>query len=298
MNGQRGIALIQVLLIAGIIGLLMAQLGLTAKEQVARAKLLDDRATLQLGALSRESALVYSLLTEPWQQRPASTNPYAAAWNFVGEPFTVDGITFTIQDESGRLRVPLYGSQEFESVLAGVGVEQGRARRIGAQLLELQGVATRLRGLEEQSSVDAPGTSRGYPLQDLAELRLLPDMDDELYSRLRPLLTLYPTPGFNPLTAPAELLAAQLTPSEWQGLQDARASGQLDALTFMKLTGIQPDEMVTFSPGPAFEVDIAFEHGGSRIERNTTIIVRPYQVEPVAVWQRSVDPAGEGDSSS
>lgn len=287
MKRQRGIALIQVLLIAGIIGLLMAQLGLTAKEQVARAKLLDDRATLQLGALSRESALLYTLLTEPWVNQPDSANPYAAAWNFTGQPFTVDGITFTIQDESGRLRVPLYGATEFEEILGGLGVERGRARQLGAQLMELQGVSPRLHELGEASQEDAPAAGRGYPLQDMSELKLLPDMDEELYARLLPILTLYPTPGFNPLTAAPELLAAQLTESERQGLRDARSSGQLDEVMITKLTGLQADEMVNFSPGPALDVRIEFEHNGSRMERQATFIVRPYQVEPVAVWQRS-----------
>ena len=287
MKRQRGIALVQVLLIAGIIGLLMAQLGLTAKEQVARAKLLDDRATLQLGALSRESALLYTLLTEPWVNKPDSANPYAAAWNFTGQPFTVDGITFTIQDESGRLRVPLYETTEFEAILGGLGVEGGRARQLGAQLMELQGVSPRLRELGDASQEDAPAAGRGYPLQDMSELKLLPDMDEELYARLLPILTLYPTPGFNPLTAAPELLAAQLSESERQGLRDARSSGQLDELMITKLTGLQSDEMVNFSAGPALDVRIEFEHDGSRMERQATFIVRPYQVEPVAVWQRS-----------
>ena len=287
MSRERGIALIQVLLIAGIIGLLMMQLGLTAREQVARAKRLDDRATLELAALSRESALIYTLLTEPWVGNPDSANPYAAAWNFSGQPFTVDDITFTLQDESGRLRVPLYGSAEFAHVVAGLGVDRDRARRLGAQLMDLQGVSAGLAPLGGDAGSDSPGTGRGYPLQDLAELKLLPDMSEDLYRRLRPLLTLYPTPGFNPMTAPPELLRAHLSDSQLQGLEDARGTGEVDMLALMKITGVQPDEMTVFSPGPALEVSFRIERGNSRVERGSTIIVRPYQSVPVAVWQRS-----------
>ena len=287
MSRERGIALIQVLLIAGIIGLLMMQLGLTAREQVARAKRLDDRATLELAALSRESALIYTLLTEPWVGNPDSANPYAAAWNFSGQPFTVDDITFTLQDESGRLRVPLYGSAEFAYVVAGLGVDRDRARRLGAQLMDLQGVSAGLAPLGADVGNDSPGTGRGYPLQDLAELKLLPDMSEDLYRRLRPLLTLYPTPGFNPMTAPPELLRAHLSDSQLQGLEDARGTGEVDMLALMKITGVQPDEMTVFSPGPALEVSFRIERGNSRVERRSTIIVRPYQSVPVAVWQRS-----------
>ena len=287
MNRERGIALIQVLLIAGIIGLLMMQLGLTAREQVARAKRLDDRATLELAALSRETALIYTLLTEPWVADPGSANPYAAAWNFSGQPFTVDDVTFTLQDESGRLRVPLYGFSEFAKILAGLGVDRDRAWRLGAQLMELQGASAGLAPLGRDPGGGSSEPGRGYPLQDLAELKLLPDMSEDLYLRLRPLLTLYPTPGFNPMTAPPELLRAQLSDSQLRGLTDARGAGELDMLTWMKITGVQPDEMTVFSPGPALDVSFRIERGDSRIEWRSTIIVRPYQSVPVALWQRS-----------
>ncbi len=58
-------------------------------------------------------------------------------------------------------------------------------------------------------------------------------------------------------------------------------------LKLMKITGIQPDERTVFAPGPAVEVSFRVENGQSRLERRSTVIVRPYQSEPVAVWQRS-----------
>ena len=139
MRRERGIALIQVLLVTGIIALLMLQMGLTAREQVARAQALVDRAEVQLAAQSRESALLYTLLTEQLVRVPDSENPYVAAWNFHGEPFTVDGITFSIQDESGRMRVPLLDSRGFESMLHSLGVESLRAKALGRELMTLQG---------------------------------------------------------------------------------------------------------------------------------------------------------------
>ena len=90
MRRDQGIALIQVLLVTGIIALLMLQMGLTAREQVARAQALVDRAEVQLAAQSRESALLYTLLTELLVRVPDSEIPYVAAWNFHGEPFTVE----------------------------------------------------------------------------------------------------------------------------------------------------------------------------------------------------------------
>ena len=56
---QQGVALIMVLMITGILGLLMLQIGLTAREHVARAQKLLDRAEATLRLQSRESAMVY-----------------------------------------------------------------------------------------------------------------------------------------------------------------------------------------------------------------------------------------------
>ena len=295
MNRQRGIALIQVLLISGIIGLLMLQMGLTAREQVARAQALADRAELQLAAQSRESALLYSLLTEPLVQDPKSDNPYAVAWNFRGVPFAVDGITFTIQDESGLLRVPDQGGADFEQLLQGLEVAPDRARRLTRELLEMQGSQVQTRTLGE---ADGSALAQGgglFPLQDIGQLRLLPSMDTALFARLRPLLTLYPTPGFNPTTARQELLAARLTGSQARGLADAGTDGEVDALTLWKLTGTQADETTVLAPGPGLTVRLEMELRQAHTTRTTTFMVRPYQAEAVAVWQRSRDVTGQDE---
>ena len=295
MIRQRGIALIQVLLITGIIGLLMLQMGLTAREQVARAQALADRAELHLAAQSRESALLFSLLTEPLAQDPASDNPYVAAWNFHGVPFVVDGITFTIQDESGRMRVPDQDGADFEQLLLGLEVAPDRARRLTRELMELQGSQVQTRALGEADPAAASPGGGLYPLQDLSQLRLLPGLDPALFARLRPLLTLYPTPGFNPTTAPRELLAAQLTASQSRGLADARADRAVDALTLWKLTGSQADETTVLAPGPGLTVRLEMGLRQAHTTRTTTFMVRPYEAEAVAVWQRSRDVTGQDE---
>jgi general secretion pathway protein K len=288
MRREQGIALIQVLLVTGIIALLMLQIGLTAREQVARAQALLDRAELQLAAQSRESALLYTLLTEPLARIPDSTNPYVAAWNFHGEPFTVDGVTFTIQDESGKMQVPWLDSREFETLLRDLGVEAGRARALGTELMVLQGTKPRRRtlGAGETAAIGAAGAPGKFRVQDIGELRLLPGMDEDLYRRLRPLLTLYPTPGFNPMTARAELLRAQFTESQANGVTAARARNELDQNTLWKLTGTEADETTVLIPGPGLTVRLEMELRDRRAVRSTTLSVRPYSAEPLGVWQR------------
>jgi general secretion pathway protein K len=281
MKRQRGIALILVLMVTGILGLLMLQVGLTAREQVSRAQRLSDRADAVLRAHSREVALAHTLLTRPWLVSPdraqASDNPYAAAWNFHGAPFTVDGATFEIQDVSGLLGVPQPGGspQAFVALLEQLGVERGRAVRLGEQLMAAQGADR------------ASRSAAGFPLQSLAQLRDLPDMDEALYARVEPLLTLYPAPGFNPLTAPPELLAIRFGSSRLEGLLQLRAQNALTEGRLFALTGVSADEVTTMYPGPAFRIRYAFEHAGIDLRRETTVLLRPYEAEPFAVWSQS-----------
>jgi general secretion pathway protein K len=284
---ESGIALIQVLLVTGIIGLLMLQMGLTARDQVARAQALADRAELQLAAQSREAAMLFSLLTEPMARAPESDNPYAAAWNFEGEPFIVDGITFSIWDESGRLRLPDGPGDPFERLLLALDVEPTRARRLTLELMAAQGTAPALRELGDGEGTVSTVPAARYPFQDLGQLRALPSMDPELYRRLKPLLTLYPTPGFNPTTAPDALLRATMTGSQVSGVAEARKNDGLDTIALWKLAGFQADETTVLTPGPAVSVRLEMNHGDTRLARTSTYVVRPYSSEPLATWQRS-----------
>lgn len=288
----RGIALIQVLLISGIIGLLMLQLSLTASEQVDRARRIADRVEAGFAAETQESALLFALLTQPWTGPRVTQDAYAAAWRFDGRPFRVGDAELVVQDESGRMRVPLYGSQEFEQLLLALDVDTDRTRRLGEQLLALQGTR---RGLQPPGAATSVADGRRlslFPVQAVDELRRLPDMDARLYQRLEPLITVFPSSNFNPLSAPREVLAAMLPASQRDAVLDLRARGELDARSFWKLTGTEPDEFHVPLPGPGVSITVTVRRGETSVRRSLTADLRPYQDHAVALFdrrQRGVD---------
>jgi type II secretory pathway pseudopilin PulG len=294
MKRQRGIAMVLVLMITGILSLLILQVSLTAREHVARAQLLSDRVDLALAGQSREAAMYFTLLTQTWIENPQAGNPYAAAWNFHGRPFVVDGVTYQLQDVSGLLPLPLDSPRRFVALLTQIGVESGRAARLGDELMALQGISPGLPrpGPREAARTDAASPTAPtaadarFPLQSIRELRWLPDMDAELLARLEPLVTLYPTPGFNPLTAPRELLPLRLSPSETEGLLQLREAGAVSDTALWKLAGIAADDLTTLYPGPAIRVDTLIEHRDVAVRRQSTVILRPYSNEPFAVWSQ------------
>ena len=276
---QQGVALIMVLMITGILGLLMLQIGLTAREHVARAQKLLDRAEATLRLQSRESAMVYSLLTQEWISEGAERakqNPYAAAWNFRGDPFEIDGARYRIQDVNGLFQMPQPGDtmQSFERLLEGLGIDKERAERVGQQLKAFQ-----------EYDREVP-ESRRIPLQALGELRGVVDLSLQELVTLQSVATLYPSIQFNPSNAANAVLASRYKGTELDAVRLLRASGRLDAGSLGQVTEQGADEFTGFYPGPALRFDIRVEWGGIALRRESTWIVRPHEFEPILLWSR------------
>ena len=281
MRRQRGVALVQVLLVTAIIILLVMQLSLTAAEQVRRAQALQDRSEAALYLHSREVALFYTMLTESLLPSPGSGNPYAASWNFHGEPFVVDGLEITLQDQSGLMRFPLSGVTDFEKLLTVLGLGLMRAREIAEGLAHWLGIT--LSGGGRPADAMMRG-DRGDAMQYFGELRFLAGMDEPLYGKLAELMTMYPTPGFNPLTAPAALLRMRMPESMFRAVLDARRKDELDRNRLWQLARIGADESILPFTGPGIGVRLEGEYHGVALRRQLIMGVRPYQAQPLALW--------------
>ncbi len=283
MCRQRGVALVQVLLVTAIIILLVMQLSLTAAEQVRRAQALQDRSEAALYLHSREVALFYTMLTESLVPSSASGNPYAASWNFHGEPFVVDGLEITLQDRSGLMPFPVSGVTDFEQLLTVLGLGPTRAREMAENLAHWLGIRLPGGGLPGDATMRG-GT--GDPVQYFGELRFLAGMDEPLYGKLAELMTLYPTRGFNPLTAPAPLLRMRMPESTLRAVLAARRKGELDQNRLWQLARIGADESILPFTGPGIGIRITGEYRGVALRRQLIVGVQPYRAKPLALWSR------------
>lgn len=283
MRRQRGVALVQVLLVTTIIILLVMQLSLTAADQVKRAQQLQDRSEAALYLHSREVALIYTLLTEPLLPSSGSANPYASSWNFHGEPFFVDGLQVTLQDQSGLMRFPFLGVAQFEDLLKVLKLGPALARELARQLANWIGV--RMAGGGRPDDAMMRGES-GDPVQYFGELWFLPGMDENLYGQLAELMTLYPNPSFNPLTAPAALLRMRMSESTLQAVLEARRNGELDERRLWQLARIGADEVVLPFTGPGIGIRMSGEYRGVALRRDLIVGIEPYQAQPLTLWSR------------
>lgn len=269
---QRGVALVLVLMITAVLGLLMLQIGLTAREQVSRASQLIDRAEAELRLRSANATLLYSLATEPWQPRAdlATTDAIAQAWNFHGESFTVNGAQMSLQDVAGFIPAPQPGdsTEQFRRVLSTVGVESSQARAIADRL------AAHL------------AASGGVPLQDLRELPQIAGLEATRVEALARFVTVFPTTHFNPATAPREALATEFSGSILDGLEALRKSGTLDDRAFFTLTGRGGDEFYSTAPGPSFKISVRVTQGRAVAAEEQVVTIDPYARDPFVVWSR------------
>ena len=272
MRAERGVALVLVLMISGTLGLLMLQFGLTAREQTARAQKLVERAQADLRLRSINTQVLFALTTNSWDLRrqQESEDPFVAGMNFRGEPFSVGDATVAVQDLSGLVAFPQpgVGGARLDSVLAASGVPEERARSIAERIIRM------------------PPPPKGAPLQDFYELTLIAGLARGEADKLPAIATLYPTRGFNPVTAPDRALRAMFSGSVLQGLEARRESGSLDAQGFFSVTGVGLEDSTVFFPGPGFEIRTRVSFGSATAAEERSLTIDPYGRYPISVWSR------------
>lgn len=269
-----------VLAITGVLSLLILQIGLSARQQVAQAQSLLDRSEAELRLHSREAALLYSLLTRVKSSAAqgdrvslVGENPYAAAWNFRGDSFEIDGAVVRLQDMNGLLPAPTANSVDrdfryFAALLEALGTDSSQADQAARAL--------------QQSLSTTPRSS----LQSFKELPLITGLSINVTERLEEGMTLYPTGMFNPGTAPPPVLAVKYGSSLLESLISTRDQGLLDPGRLEAITGESIDDMsTTFDVGPGYRLDITVAFRGIRLRRESVWTVRPAsQVSPLELW--------------
>lgn len=128
---------------------------------------------------------------------------------------------------------------------------------------------TRLNGAETDfyRAHNYPYIPRNYPLQYKEEILLIRGMDKELYKKIEPYLTILPANGFNPNTAPDEVLMAYLDLDNPYLLEPLKKYLQqrpiLSDLELFALTGrrIVVDEGVFYYPSRYVELTIQVPSG-------------------------------------
>tara|TARA_R110002072_G_scaffold245959_3_gene405223 strand:- start:29566 stop:30450 length:885 start_codon:yes stop_codon:yes gene_type:complete len=287
---QKGIALIQILLITAILSVFALYLLSTARGQVHIAQSLNDKSSALIELHNARAELLFRLLTEPKQypiENQRHDNDIVRQWNFHGQFFNINShVEVAIQDQAGLLLIENIPTTTGSALLVNEGMEQHQANSVVARLLDWQDV---------DSIARLNGQETGYPIRNgkvtyIGELQRIPGVSDSVISALRHSTTLYRYSNFNPLLAPSKLLTAYIGTNAQQ-IIDLRNEGTLTPALFKNITRIKEtnndsDEDVTFNFSYVINLNFKSIVGGSIVKQYITLRYNPYvkgSVRPIDV---------------
>jgi len=268
--GQKGIALIQVLLISAIISVLALYLSKTARLQVDIAKRLKDKNFALIKLYDTEAVLTHSLLTFNLK-RDNSSDKVNNRWNFHNQVFNVsNNIDISIQDNAGLINLRYLNSSIFSKWMACNGYSSDKTRLILDSISDWQDKddLTRLNGAESSYYTKYNYKPRNNAIILKGEVLKVKGVNKELYTKMDNITALYTPSFFNPMNSPDELLRCIYDNKIGEQLQSIRSSdGFIDINRFKELTGEMESEGLLFFTSSFLTIKISSVVGESKVEK-------------------------------
>lgn len=280
MINNRGIALVQVLLITAILTIFALYFTKSAKNQVEMAQWSTDRARAEVELHSAQNELIFTLFTNQKKviNNSDSGTSLTEKWNFFNTPFEVNKfVKAQIQDQSALLSLHFLDKNVFVKFLTANNIEFSRAEQIADHLLDWQDIDNIPRPLGAEQLGDAPFRNGFIPDQtDIENAIALSEEEKQLiYNNT----TTYFNGSFNPITASKELLATFSDEFSAQLFIDERRQGNnLTSLDFKRLTGAKETENMNFLPVNTLAITLTAKVGDVVLTRNLVISLSRYAV--------------------
>lgn len=282
---QRGIALVQVLLIVAVISILALYFTQSARQQVKSATMMVDKAQALVELNNAQANIVFSLLTEkltPLSSPPAD-NPIVTSWNFYGEPFkTTNNVEVQLQDLRGLLNIHYPDKTRLKRLLTYSGLND-----YDAQLAMLQIIAWQnLEGRSDYINHDV--VARYAAIHDIEELGHL-GLSAAQLKLLAENTTQYKKGAFNPMNSPNTLLYALLSNEVAEYVIMQRKANRLTVKDFVQATGITESDDIILYPSNLFRISLTSRVGQAVVTKTTYFHLQPTKdpvINEVAVKTR------------
>ena len=210
MSTQKGVALVQVLIISVVLIMLSIFIGQTLKIQISTAKDIQQVHELRLELESVEALVFNALLSNISYENRSSDNPVVREWNFYGEEFEVEGVKVVLQDLGGLISLNTFNRMDMRKVLLSLGGEEQQVSIFIDSLRDWIDPDSDTKSMGAESSYYAQTTGVG-PRNGFIQ-----SIDEVFYIRGNEVLepeqwtmffTTATTPQFNPMNSPKELLS-------------------------------------------------------------------------------------------
>ncbi|WP_020591937.1 general secretion pathway protein GspK [Kiloniella laminariae] len=209
-NSQRGSALIAALWVSIALSVLISSMIFSARTDIALVRNAKEQARAEAAI---DGAINLAITSLPQARNVIGRDGPTVIQNYLIGDLAVE---VTISDEGGK--IDLNAAPEallllfFDRASALTAGDPGEARQLTDALLDWRDTnnIARLMGAEKADyrRADYSYSPRNAPLTNLAELKGLLGMREELYRKIEPLVTLHSQQrGFDPDLAPPELLS-------------------------------------------------------------------------------------------
>lgn len=280
---QRGIALVQVLIITGVLMLLGIFIQQTLKQQVQVVSIGNDKLALRLELENAQAQVIKALLSHNRYQDPAAQNSVVKAWNFYGKPFQVDDVSVVLQDLTGLMNINtgsrMMLTRFFEKHLD----EPSRAVNVVDSIADWKDTDNlkHLNGAEKADYKNGITPRNGY-FQSIDELNAILDHLNVRFTQAQAVnfLSVERLSGFSPLNAPVDVLETLLqNENQLKLVTSAREQGQLSGFRFYQITGIDQDEFVIFGTSQHIRLELSATKNGVRVTKKLHLKVNPRALE-------------------
>lgn len=278
---QRGIALIQVLIITFVLSLLGLYINQTVREQVKITTSIQNKFLMRLELEKTEADLLQALLSNNKYPNKSSSNKVVSKWNFYGKEFQLnDNAYVTLTDLSSLMGLNISDATLLKNVLLQIGIDEVGAREFVDSLADWKDKndLSRLNGAESAyyKQHKKSYVARNGFLQDPSEVALIRGGEQITPKLLNQYFTTEIVAGFNPLNAPQKILNAFINDeNSIQKVLQLREHDTLKSYDFYKLTGVEGDEYITFATGSKIRVQLRVTYNGAQLKKIYTLDATP-----------------------
>jgi general secretion pathway protein K len=286
---QRGIALIQVLIIAIILTMLGIFINQSVRNQVKTAQLIQDNYKLNLLLESTEAELLHALLTHKRYRKDDSDNDFVKRWNFHGEIFTLnDQVSIELQDLNGLLSLNYMNNSVSTRLFEQLGESGHNVRTFLDSLKDWKDKddLKHLNGAEsyfyQKEKLLIPRNGFLQSVQEVTNIKGADIFSKEQWSKYYSLALVS---KYNPLNSPERILKAFLNDDQkLEQVINLRNQNQLNLLSFYQATGVETDDVITFSTGRLLTIKIMVYIENNKLSKSFQVVLRPNaNLRPVTI---------------
>ncbi|WP_144213630.1 hypothetical protein [Shewanella donghaensis] len=273
---QRGIALLQALLITLVITVMAIGFSYNARDQVEIASDFVSRIEADLKLDSAKAEIMYWLSVENVSRFPLALS-LPKGFNLYGKPFTIaEGVSIEIQDVAGLYPVNLFNRTTDTRWLNAIGLSNSLVEKAASELTKHKKQISNKNGWANNNDVKR---NLQFLKHEFKLLGVPADIADIMASTA----TIYPTTYLNPLTMPDKLLPLLFEPEAVTGILEQREKGELTASNLRQVTGIYDYDNFFFDiqtyPMGIYKVNIHSVVNQIEVTRTLDLMLQP-RVKP------------------